>query len=412
MQTQLSEDLRDTDEGARASAILRACVHCGFCNATCPTYRLTGDELDGPRGRIYLMKQVLEGTPAGPSTLRHLDRCLTCRHCETTCPSGVRYGELLEIGRAHVAAQVPRPLRRQGLRALLRIGLTSPLFAPLMALARVARPWLPTMIAQRVPRAAPRGVVPDRVHARRVLLPVGCVQPAMLPNVDAATIRVLDRLHIGVVRPVGARCCGAVRQHLDDPAGALVTARANIDAWWPAIEAGVEAIVSNASACGLEIKAYGERLAGDPTYAARAERVSALARDLGEFLWAERAALGALVPASPAAPVAFHAPCTLVHGQRRATPVEDLLRALGAPLQPVAEQGSCCGSAGTYSILEPTFAERFRTARLRALEQGDPADILSANVGCIAHLAAGTTRSVRHWIEWVDERAAPQARAT
>ncbi len=411
MQTQLSPEYRQRADGQAAEAILRKCVHCGFCTATCPTYQLLGDELDGPRGRIYLIKQVLEGAEPTRKTQAHLDRCLTCRNCESTCPSGVDYGHLVDIGRRIVDEKVPRPVGEQAVRWLLKEGLPSPLFGPAMALGQRVRPLLPPALRRKVPPRQPAGVLPAaRAHARKVLLLEGCVQPAMMPNIHAATLRVLDAAGIqGVVAPA-AGCCGAVKFHLNDQAGGLDQMRANVDAWWPLVESGqVEAIVMNASGCGVTVKEYGHLLADDPAYAARARRVSALTRDLSELL-------PALVPVlsprlkqapDPARVIAFHPPCTLQHGQRLKGSVEPHLAALGFTVQVArAEAHLCCGSAGTYSVLHPTIADALRDRKLGHLDELRPAVIASANIGCITHLQSGTRTPVRHWIELLDEALA------
>lgn len=416
MQTRLAPEFAGTPDGQEADAILRRCVHCGFCTATCPTYQLLGDELDGPRGRIYLIKQMLEGAPVTHATQQHLDRCLTCRNCETTCPSGVDYGHLLDIGRKVAQQRITRPAPQRLLRALLRTGLTSPLFGPAMRLGQWLRPWLPSLLRAKVPPRRRPGAWPRRTHARRVLLLAGCVQPAMLPTINAATARVLDAAGLQVVVAPKAGCCGAIRLHLDDPLGALAEMRTNIDAWWPYIEPsdgslGVEAIVINASGCGVTVKDYGHQLRHDPLYAAKAARVSALARDLSELLpelvpaWQQR--LGATLPAGVPQRLAYHPPCTLQHGQRLRGAVEAGLRALGFAVTLPAESHLCCGSAGTYSLLQAELAERLRARKLQHLHAADdPQVIVSANIGCITHLQAGTARPVRHWVELVDEALA------
>ncbi|TSE19733.1 Anaerobic glycerol-3-phosphate dehydrogenase subunit C [Tepidimonas alkaliphilus] len=420
MQTQLAPEFAGTPEGQEAEAILRRCVHCGFCTATCPTYQLLGDELDGPRGRIYLIKQVLEGAPVTRATQQHLDRCLTCRNCETTCPSGVAYGHLLDIGRKVVEQRVARPPLQRALRALLREGLTSPLFAPAMRLGQAVRRWLPASLRAKVPPRRAPGAWPQTPRARRVLMLAGCVQPAMLPNVNAATARVLDAAGIQTLVAPKAGCCGAIRFHLDDQLGALAEMRANIDAWWPYVEPadgspGVEAIVINASGCGVTVKDYGHQLRHDPAYAAKAARISALARDLSELLpdllpaWQAR--LGGRLPDGVPPRLAYHPPCTLQHGQRLRGGVEAALRALGFEVSLPAESHLCCGSAGTYSVLQPALAGQLRERKLQHLHAaGQPQAIVSANIGCITHLQAGTPLPVRHWVELVDEaltRASP-----
>ena len=423
METRLAQWIRDSAAGPAADRILRACVHCGFCLATCPTYQLTGDELDGPRGRIYQIKQVLEGAPATRATQIHLDRCLTCRGCETTCPSGVEYGHLVDIGRAAVEERVRRPMAERFSRWILREGLTRPwLFAWMLRAGRAVRWALPAGLRAKVGQSRPAGEWPVRQHTRKVLLLRGCTQPAMLPSIDAATARVLDAVGVQAVIAGASGCCGAIRQHLDDPAGAKGQFRRNIDAWWPLIESGaIEAIVINASGCGAMVKEYAHHLAGEAAYADKAKRVVALTRDLAEFLPDELAGLDDASPRGPggadatprstpgarpvAAPrrVAFHPPCTLQHGLRINGRVEQLLLRLGAELVPVADVHLCCGSAGTYSLLQPEMSASLRARKLAALLQHQPEEVLSANIGCLAHLQAGTPVPVRHWIEWVDE---------
>jgi glycolate oxidase iron-sulfur subunit len=406
MQTHLAEFIRDTPEGKEAAEILGRCVHCGFCTATCPTYQLLGDELDGPRGRIYLIKQVLEGTPPTETTQLHLDRCLTCRNCETTCPSGVQYGRLLDIGRQVVEERVPRPLPSRLVRQALKTGLTSALFAPAMKLGQIARPLLPGALKAKVPAPQDAGALPRRSHPRKMLLLAGCVQPAMAPNINAATLRVFDALGIELVVPPAAGCCGAIRYHLNDHDGGLADARRNIDAWWPQIEAGCEAIVMNASGCGMQVKEYGHLLRHDAKYADRAKRVSELTKDIAEVLPIMAESIRSKLKPEAGSRVVFHSPCTLQHGQQIRGEVEALLAALGAEVLPVGESHFCCGSAGTYSVLQPDLAYRLRDRRLGHLEAPAPEAILSANIGCITHLASGTERPVRHWIEWLDERLA------
>src|SRR4051812_36363553 len=395
MQTDIAAEFADTAEGREAEAILRKCVHCGFCTATCPTYQLLADELDGPRGRIYLIKQVLEGHAPTRSTQLHLDRCLTCRNCESTCPSGVQYGNLVEIGRAAVEARVQRPLGDRVQRWLLKEGLTSPLFGPAMALGRAARPLLPAALKDKVPAApGPRAARwPQREHARKVLLLLGCVQPAMMPNINSATARVLDAAGIQTLVADGAGCCGAIRTHLNDHDGALGEMRRNIDAWWPLVEGiggqpKVEAMVMNASGCGFTVKEYAHALARDPAYAARAERIAGVTRDIGELLPQLAPALKARLGSNGAKPrVAFHAPCSLQHGQRLGGLVETQLAELGFDVQvPALEPHLCCGSAGTYSVLQPELAYRLRDRKLEQLGPLGADVIASANVGCIQHL--------------------------
>jgi glycolate oxidase iron-sulfur subunit len=421
MQTHLSPEFKDTDDGAEAQDILRKCVHCGFCNATCPTYQLLGDELDGPRGRIYLIKQVLEGADVTRSTQQHLDRCLTCLNCQTTCPSGVEYGHLVEIGRKIVDARVERPAGERIARWLLKEGMTSPLFAPAMRVGKAVRPLLPAILKSKVPApqragesAAPRtptrdaAAVPGTGQRRKVLMLSGCVQPAMMPNVDAAAARVLAWLGIDIVHAAGTGCCGALRTHLSDHDGGLADMRRNVDAWTPLVAAGeVEAILTSASACALAIKEYGHALAGYPEYAGKAARISERARDLSAWLPELVPALKDQLRLEGVGRLAFHPPCTLQHGQRAGGVVERHLRELGFDVRLAgSESHLCCGSAGTYSILQPQIATELRDRKLKFLAEVSPQCIISANVGCIAHLQSGTPTPVKHWIEVLDEALA------
>ena len=404
MQTHLSPEFVGTADGAEAEAILRKCVHCGFCTATCPTYQLLGDELDGPRGRIYLIKQVLEGEQPTEKTQLHLDRCLTCRNCESTCPSGVQYGHLVDIGRRIVEEKVPRGAGSRALRFALKEGLTSPVFGPAMKLGQAVRGLLPGVLKAKVPARRPGGDWRSRQHARKVLLLEGCVQPSMAPNINAATARVLDAAGIQTVVASEAGCCGAVKFHLNDQAGGLDQMRRNIDAWWSYVERGeVEALVMNASGCGVTVREYGHHLQHDTRYAQKAARISELTRDLSELL-------PDLVPAlqdrvrPQAGVLAYHPPCTLQHGQKLRGGVESHLRRLGFDVQvAVNESHLCCGSAGTYSVLQPEIATQLRDRKLGHLDALQPSAVLSANIGCITHLQSGTETPVRHWIEVLDE---------
>jgi glycolate oxidase iron-sulfur subunit len=411
VETKLADWIQDTPAGRAADEILRKCVHCGFCLATCPTYQILGDELDGPRGRIYQIKQVLEGSPATRETQLHLDRCLTCRSCETTCPSGVQYGHLVDIGRAVVDSQVERPRHERALRWLLREGLTRPwLFGTALKLARSISWALPPSVRAKVGVNRPAGVLPTRVHSRKVLLLNNCVQPSMAPSIDAATARVLDAVGVQSMIAPGSGCCGAIRQHLDDQDGARDNFRRNIDAWWPFVESRqVEAIVINASGCGAMVKEYGHLLRDDAAYADKARRIVELTRDVAEFL---PDAIGAAAVSAPprAQRISFHPPCTLQHGLQVHGKVEALLTDLGAVLVPVRDSHLCCGSAGTYSILQTELSRELRTRKLAALHEKSPDIILSANIGCIAHLQGATGTPVRHWIEWVDETLATGCR--
>ncbi|MDT9634986.1 glycolate oxidase subunit GlcF [Pseudomonas sp. JV449] len=401
MQTTLSEDARRLPRAEEAESILRSCVHCGFCNATCPTYQLLGDELDGPRGRIYLIKQVLEGNEVTRKTQEHLDRCLSCRNCETTCPSGVDYHNLLDIGRAVVDAAVQRPLSQRLLREGLRSVVPNPaLFNLLIGSGQLFRALLPNTLQAKLPRRVyPPKPRPTTRHSRRVLMLEGCVQPHLSPNTNAATARVLDRLGISVISTPEAGCCGAVDYHLDAQAMGLERARRNIDAWWPSIENGVEAIVQTASGCGAFIKDYGHLLSTDLAYADKAQRVSALARDLVEVLRGEP--LDKLGVHSDQR-LAFHCPCTLQHAQKLGGAVETLLTSLGFNLTAVPDGHLCCGSAGTYSLTQPELSRQLRDNKLNALESGHPDVIVTANIGCQSHLDGAGRTPVRHWIELIE----------
>lgn len=402
MQTDLSDYAKSLPRAEEAERILRSCVHCGFCTATCPTYQLLGDELDGPRGRIYLIKQVLEGQEVTAKTQSHLDRCLTCRNCETTCPSGVEYHSLLDIGRAVVEEKVPRPLGQRLLREGLRSVVPRPaLFKAFTQTAKALRPLLPHTLQAKLPRHAPPAKPrPQRQHARQVLMLEGCVQPSLSPNTNAAAARVLDRLGISVTAAREAGCCGAVDYHINAQDKGLERARRNIDAWWPAIEAGAEAIVQTASGCGAFVRDYGHLLAGDPAYAAKAAKVSALARDLVEVLREEPLEnLGVHADQR----LAFHCPCTLQHAQKLGGAVEGVLGRLGFSLTAVPDGHLCCGSAGTYSLTQPALSRQLRDNKLNALESGNPQVIVTANIGCQTHLDSAGRTPVRHWIELVEE---------
>ncbi|NBW79974.1 MAG: glycolate oxidase iron-sulfur subunit [Betaproteobacteria bacterium] len=424
MHTHLAPEFQDTPQGQAAQDVLLKCVHCGFCTATCPTYQVLGDELDGPRGRIYLIKQVLEGAEPTRKTQQHLDRCLTCRNCETTCPSGVEYGHLLDIGRTIVEDKVQRPMGERLKRWTLKTGLTSPLFAPAMKLGQMVRTYLPENLKAKVPKAQDSGLWPTTEHSRKVLMLAGCVQPAMLPNINFATARVLDAVGVQTVVAQEAGCCGALKFHLNDAQAALDQMRRNIDAWWPWVEpadgaVGVECIVMNASGCGVMVKDYGHLLKDDPLYADRAERISALTQDLSEYLITLLPELTGLLQkiqvqaeahtqghnSAPPQRVAYHPPCTLQHGQQVRGAVEQLLKAFGADVHlSRTESHLCCGSAGTYSVLQPVMALTLRDRKLEQLSSLQPEVMVSANIGCITHLQSGTKLPVKHWVELVDER--------
>ncbi len=405
MQTALAELIRETPHGQECDAVLRTCVHCGMCNATCPTYQLLGDELDGPRGRIYLIKQMLEGSEVTHRTLTHLDRCLTCRNCETTCPSGVQYHKLLDIGRTIAAQRVKRRWPDRFTRWMLRAIIPYPArFTPLLRLGQLVRPLLPLSLKRSVPPRQKAAPWPTTAHARRMLVLEGCVQPAISPNINAATARVLDKLGIRLVAASDAGCCGAASHHTSGREQGLDFARRNIDAWWPHIETGAEAVVMTASGCGVQVKDYGHLLKEDSAYAAKAKRVSELTKDISEIL-AQEDLSKLKADVKPGLKLAFHSPCSLQHGQKLNGAVEKILRQVGFMLTVVPEAHLCCGSAGTYSILQKNLSRQLLKNKIAALVSGGPEAIVTANIGCLAHLQSGTTTPVQHWIEVLDARA-------
>ncbi len=416
MKTNLAESIRNTPEGREANDILRACVHCGFCTATCPTYQLLGDELDSPRGRIYLMKEVLEGNAVTSKTQLHLDRCLTCRSCETTCPSGVQYGRLVDIGRKIVDEHVARSPVDTVMRAALNFVLPrQAIFNPLLKIGQSLRPVLPAALRRKVPTTETRNTTwPAARHARKMLVLDGCVQPTLAPDINPATARVLDRVGISLIKAEAAGCCGAVTFHLNYQDAALDYMRRNIDAWWPLVEQGAEAVVMTASGCGTMVREYAHLLAHDPVYAEKAQRITELTRDISEVLTAEMPALQEQLKTAPefdggAKPrVAFHSPCSLQHGQQIRGTVERLLTTAGFELTAVPDAHLCCGSAGTYSILQQTLSQRLLKNKVAALESGQPVAIATANIGCLTHIQSGTAISVRHWVELLDDRLTVQ----
>ncbi|TDI78648.1 MAG: glycolate oxidase subunit GlcF [Betaproteobacteria bacterium] len=414
MQTNLADFIKDSLEGKEADTILRTCVHCGFCLATCPTYQLLDDELDSPRGRIYLMKQVLEGQATTQKTQLHLDRCLTCRACETVCPSGVRYGRLVDICRNIVEKQVGRSLTAGIIRYTLRQVLPNPsLFASLLKLGQIVRPLLPKRIKDSVPsKARDAGTWPSARHTRKMLVLDGCVQPAMAPNINAAAARILDKLGISLIKAENAGCCGAVSYHLSAQQEGLNYMRRNVDAWWPHIEngidQGVEAIAMTASGCGVTVKDYGSLLSHDHTYAEKAARISELTKDISEILEVETKKLTPLLNNSmlstKKSKLSFHSPCTLQHGLQIHGTVEKILTTAGFDLTFVQDAHLCCGSAGTYSILQPQLSKQLLRNKIVELESSSPSQIVTANIGCLVHLQSGTSSTIKHWIEVLDEK--------
>jgi glycolate oxidase iron-sulfur subunit len=424
MQTQLAPQFANTPEGIEAARILGKCVHCGFCTATCPTYQLLGDELDGPRGRIYLIKQIAEGQAPTEKTRLHLDRCLTCRNCESTCPSGVQYGNLVDIGRKWAEENTPaRPISERLTRWALKEGLTKPvLFNSAMSLGRLVRPLMPNGIKRKIPLVKNRALDqqinpyarPDTQHARKMLILEGCVQPGMLPNINSATARVLDALKIQLVSASSATCCGALRYHLNDQAGGLDNVKQNIDAWWPMVESGVEAIIMTASGCGVMVKDYGHLLANDPAYANKAKKISDLTKDISEVMAALQNELVELIGTDQKPGVVYHPPCTLQHGQQIRGKVEGLLSGLGIGVRLCNDSHLCCGSAGTYSVTQPELSEQLRKNKLNnltvACEESGADVIVSGNIGCITHLQQDE-KPVLHWIEIVDQLIGRQVRS-
>ncbi len=399
MQTFLPEALLATSEGREADSILRDCVHCGFCNATCPTYQVERNELDGPRGRIYLIKQMLEGEAASDITRHHLDRCLLCQACETTCPSGVDYHRLLEIGRATAEQSAPRPLWERAARWLLRHGLSRrQLTVPLFAVARVFRPLMPGSLRNKVPAARPAIATDDKHHTRRVILTQGCVQPAMSPTTNQAAARVLSDLGVEAITVGAETCCGALAWHGSGEELGRAQARRNIDAWWPLLESGAEAVLMTASGCSNFVAEYPRVLADDPAYADRAKAVAGKLKDIAEFLDAEPLEQLELTSRPE---IAWHCPCTAQHGQKLEAPTRRVLTRLGFALPVIADAHLCCGSAGSYSLFQPEMATELRQRKLSNLEASEPQQIVTANIGCQSHLQGGTDTPVVHWIELV-----------
>jgi glycolate oxidase iron-sulfur subunit len=402
MQTRISEKYRRTRIGEKADTILRSCVHCGFCTATCPTYQLLGDELDGPRGRIYLIKQMLEGNETTSRTRLHLDRCLSCDSCENTCPSGVQYGRLIDIGREIIEKESPRPLLQRVKRSLLRkIIPHHRRFSLMLNLGRLAAPLLPAKVRNKIPARQTVSVVQTHPHRRKMLLLEACGQRAATPATNNAARHVLDKLGVELVSAPGAGCCGSLSQHMAASKEARQYARNNIDAWWPLLEQDIEAIVITASGCGTMVKDYGKLLEDDGRYADKAQRVAELTMDISEVIAKEDIASLSLSPVCDS--VAFHSPCTLQHSQKLGGLVEHILEETGFELTRVRDSHLCCGSAGTYSILQPKISRRLLIDKTAALQKGTPDVIATANIGCQLHLSTHAAVPVRHWIELISD---------
>ena len=402
MQTNLAKHLLLTDQGQEADSILRSCVHCGFCTATCPTYQLLGNELDSPRGRIYLIKQVLEGQPATEKTRTHLDRCLTCRACESTCPSGVKYGRLIDIGRELVEQQTTRSAGERFTRYALRKIIPYPArFKLLLNLGNTFKPFLPAVLKKKIPQINPSTTSSVKSHKRKMLILDGCVQQTVSAQTNIATANVLDKLGIELIQQSEVKCCGAVSQHLSATDEALTTIKQNIDNWWHQVNNGIEAIVITASGCGVMVKDYAHLLANDEQYALKAKRVSELAKDISEIISAENMPQGKVTETNKS--ISFHSPCTLQHGLQLNGKVESILSQLGYLLNPVKDSHLCCGSAGTYSILQPELSKKLLQNKISALNEKRPDIIATANIGCQMHLSTETDKPVKHWIELVEK---------
>lgn len=407
MHTTITPELAENPHAQAAAGFISKCVHCGFCLATCPTYNLLGDELDSPRGRIYLIKQVLEGHKPTELTRTHLDRCLTCRNCETTCPSGVEYGHLVDHGRALVEDQVPRNGRDKWMRkAILAVLPYSTRVGPLVKFGQTLQPLMPKALASAVPMKQQAKTLPAAVHGRHMLVLDGCVQPSMAPATNASAARVLNAFGITLNNADKSGCCGAVHFHLNEQDSARDFMRRNIDAWWPSIEAGCEAIITTASGCGVMVKDYGHVLADDPDYADKACRVSELTRDIVEVMIEvlnSEDVSRFKEAAANMGKVAFHPPCTLQHGQKLPLVTETLLGELGFNLTAVADSHTCCGSAGTYSLFQPELSHQLRDKKVASLLAEEPDIIATSNIGCQLQIQGGSGRPVVHWIELIDQ---------
>lgn len=403
MRTDIVKPYSDNEAGKIANDILRRCVHCGFCNATCPTYQLLGDELDGPRGRIYLVKQVLEGQEVTRKTQVHLDRCLICKSCETTCPSGVKYSHLLEIGQEVVNQKVKRPVWSRLNRFMFNSLIPNmSRWRWLYLIGGMFSLFMPARMEKGFNLKTPTLLLPDRVHARKMLLLKGCVQSELAPDINRAACKVLDKLGVTLVEDERSNsCCGAMSHHLSYSRNALQYMRDNIDAWWPSIEDGVEAVVVTASGCTPHVKDYGRLLAGDKDYADKARRVAEMAKDITEII--SELDPGGLEKLKEPTRVAFHSPCSLQHGLKVTGVIENLFTSLGYELVPVSDSHLCCGAAGTYSLLQARISDQLLINKVVALQKHKPHFITSANIGCILHLQRDASIPVMHWVELLAE---------
>jgi len=402
MQTKLPEYFIATSEGKLADKILRSCVHCGFCTATCPTYQLLGDELDSPRGRIYLIKQMLEGNDVSRRTQVHLDRCLTCRACETTCPSGVEYGKLIDLGRGWIENKVSRPVSENITRWALRNLIPYPKrFGFLLGVSRLFKPFLPTSLKQKIPTRPEKVTWPNSIHQRKVLILNSCAQSVTHPEIDAATARILDFFNIEIVRESQSGCCGAVNQHLAAEETAKQQMQKNIDVWWPQLENGMEAIIVNASGCAVQLKEYGHYFKDDNHYKDKAQKIADCTMDISEFL--SKLPLETAISNPSKQTLAFHSPCTLQHGQQITNVIEPMLEKCGYQLTSVKDSHLCCGSAGTYSILQADLSKQLLTNKLTHLTANGPDIIATANIGCLMHLQTASPTPVVHWVNLIDK---------
>ncbi|NOY66722.1 MAG: glycolate oxidase subunit GlcF [Gammaproteobacteria bacterium] len=402
MQTRLPDNFLATEQGKIANKILRSCVHCGFCTATCPTYQLLGDELDSPRGRIYLIKQMLEGNDVSRRTQIHLDRCLTCRACETTCPSGVEYGKLIDLGRNWIEPRVSRPITEKTSRWILRKLIPYPgRFKLLLQIARLFMPLLPAHLAHKIPARPKQTTWPDRQHKHKVLILNGCAQSVTHPEIDAATARVLDYFQIEIVQESQSGCCGAVSQHLSAAQEAKKQMQKNIDAWWPQINNSVKNIIVNASGCAVQLKEYAHYFEDDPNYKEKAQLIANNVIDISELL--AQLPLEKAVNHSSNQTIAFHSPCTLQHGQQITNVIEPMLEKCGYNLTHIKDSHLCCGSAGTYSILQADLSSQLLENKLTNLTAENPEIIATANIGCLMQLQTTSPVPVVHWINLIDK---------